>query len=177
VGLIPRASSLWERVHAFTNDKPHVNWNLMALRGFFLCYAMGILAATLVAEWLFVLGELFFLIVSIASLSLLFVGNLLLSIYTRHQFFPALGGLPVEGPLANETIKKIRRLSNREKEILGYMMQGYTLPQVAEVLIISLNTVKTHSSNIYRKLEVNSRQELLLRYLDVQHPSPTAPVP
>lgn len=118
---------------------------------------------------------MFILIVSIASLSLLFIGNLLLSGFTRYQFFPALGGLPVEGPVANEAVRKLRRLSDREKEILGYMMQGYTLPQVAQRLYISLNTVKTHGSNIYRKLEVNTRQELLLRYLDVQPPPDDQP--
>jgi LuxR family maltose regulon positive regulatory protein len=41
------------------------------------------------------------------------------------------------------------------------------LPQVAEKLFISLNTVKTHVSSIYRKLGVSTRQELFLRYLDV----------
>lgn len=174
-GLIPRVSSLWERAHVFSKDKPQINWNLQALRGFFLCYALGGLVATLVAEWFYSLGEMFILIVSIASLSLLFIGNLLLSSFTRYQFFPALRGLPVEGPVANEAVRKLKRLSDREKEILGYMMQGYTLPQVAERLYISLNTVKTHGSNIYRKLEVNTRQELLLRYLDVQSPRPTSP--
>lgn len=174
-GLIPRVSSLWERAHAFSKDKLQINWNLRALRGFFLCYALGILSATLVAEWFYSLGEMFILIVSIASLSLLFIGNLLLSGFTRYQFFPALGGLPVEGPVANEAVRKLRRLSDREKEILGYMMQGYTLPQVAQRLYISLNTVKTHGSNIYRKLEVNTRQELLLRYLDVQPPPDDQP--
>ncbi len=171
-GLIPRVSALWERDHLISQEQPQVNWNLRALRGFFLCYALGILAATLLAEWFYSWGEMFFLILSIASLSLLFVGNLLLSGFTRYQFFPALDGLPVEGPVANEAVRKLRQLSDREKEILGYMLQGYTLPQVAERLFISLNTVKTHGSSIYRKLEVNTRQELLLRYLDVQQPPP-----
>jgi len=174
-GLIPRVSALWERAHVFSREAPNLNWNLRALRGFFLCYALGILAATLVAEWVYSLGEVFLLILSIASLSLLFVGNLLLSGFTRYQFFPNLGGLPVEGPVANEAVRKLKQLSDREKEILGYMLQGYTLPQVAERLFISLNTVKTHSSNIYRKLEVNTRQELFLRYLDVQGHPPSAP--
>jgi DNA-binding CsgD family transcriptional regulator len=176
-GLIPRVSALWERAHVFSGDKPNANWNLRALRGFFLGYALGILAATLVAEWAYSLGELFFLILSIASLSLLFVGNLLLSGFTRYQFFPNLGGLAVEGPVANEAVRKLKRLSEREKEILGYLLQGYTLPQVAERLYISLNTVKTHGSNIYRKLEVNTRHELFLRYLDVQGRPPAAPAP
>lgn len=51
-------------------------------------------------------------------------------------------------------------LSKRENEIVKYLLSGYTSGSIAKELYISLPTVKTHISNIYRKLNINSKQEL-----------------
>ncbi|MCB0129108.1 MAG: tetratricopeptide repeat protein, partial [Caldilineaceae bacterium] len=48
-------------------------------------------------------------------------------------------------------------LSERELEIMRLVADGLTAPQMAEKLIISIHTMRTHLKNIYRKLEVNSR--------------------
>ncbi|MFC3746234.1 LuxR C-terminal-related transcriptional regulator [Paenibacillus sp. GCM10012306] len=48
-------------------------------------------------------------------------------------------------------------LSDREHEVLFELAQGYTNPEIAERLSISLATVKTHIINIYGKLAVSSR--------------------
>ena len=42
-----------------------------------------------------------------------------------------------------------------------YLSMGYSVKRVAELLVISANTVATHSSRLYRKLDVHSRQELM----------------
>ena len=52
-------------------------------------------------------------------------------------------------------------LTNRETEVLGYLARGRTLPYIADALFVTTGTVKTHTTHIYRKLDVNSRQELL----------------
>lgn len=57
-------------------------------------------------------------------------------------------------------------LSRREQEILPYLLQGDTNKIIAEALNLSENTVKTHIKNIYGKLEVRSRNELLHLFLD-----------
>jgi ATP/maltotriose-dependent transcriptional regulator MalT len=54
-------------------------------------------------------------------------------------------------------------LTARELEILGLMQSGLNNTEIAQVLVISLYTVKRHASNIYRKLEVNSRREAVLK--------------
>lgn len=59
--------------------------------------------------------------------------------------------------------KLIEPLSERELEILGLMAQGMTNPQIAEHLILSLSTVKTHLNNIFGKLNVRNRAEAVLR--------------
>jgi DNA-binding CsgD family transcriptional regulator len=50
-------------------------------------------------------------------------------------------------------------LSPRELEVLRLMSQGLAKRQIAEVLGISLNTVKRHVSNIFNKLAVNDRAQ------------------
>jgi DNA-binding NarL/FixJ family response regulator len=52
-------------------------------------------------------------------------------------------------------------LTPREKEVLGFMLQSMTNPQIARALSCSLPTVKTHVSNILRKLNLKSRKDLL----------------
>lgn len=52
-------------------------------------------------------------------------------------------------------------LSPRETEILGYLGRGHGIVFVANTLVISESTVRTHVKNIYKKLGVNSREELL----------------
>ena len=52
-------------------------------------------------------------------------------------------------------------VTNHEIEVLGYLARGRTLPYIADALFVTTGTVKTHTTHIYRKLDVNSRQELL----------------
>ncbi len=60
----------------------------------------------------------------------------------------------------NKHIFYFEALSKRENEIVKYILFGYTSGSIAKELYISLATVKTHISNIYRKLNINSKQEL-----------------
>ena len=55
-------------------------------------------------------------------------------------------------------------LSQRELEILGLMAEGITGSAIAGKLFISASTVKKHIENIYRKLHIKSRVELVLWY-------------
>lgn len=48
-------------------------------------------------------------------------------------------------------------LSEREKEVLKVLCEGHSNKEIAEILHISLATVKTHMINIYSKLEVSNR--------------------
>ena len=50
-------------------------------------------------------------------------------------------------------------LSRRELEVLQLISAGLSNQEIAERLFVSLNTVKTHSSNLFGKLEVKSRTQ------------------
>jgi len=57
-------------------------------------------------------------------------------------------------------------LTPREAEVLGLIALGYTNPQIADELVLSVRTVETHRANIQSKLGTNSRSELVRYALD-----------
>lgn len=50
-------------------------------------------------------------------------------------------------------------ISKRELDVLGLMALGLSNEEIAEKLFVSLNTVKTHCSNIFSKLDVKRRTQ------------------
>lgn len=54
-----------------------------------------------------------------------------------------------------------RQLSPREAEVLVYLARGFTPAYIAKELVLSISTVRTHVRNIYRKLGIGKREELL----------------
>ena len=59
--------------------------------------------------------------------------------------------------LARDTTQRMPALSKREREIMDLLAQGLTGEQVAERLVLSSETVKTHIRNAMAKLEANTR--------------------
>jgi DNA-binding CsgD family transcriptional regulator len=58
-------------------------------------------------------------------------------------------------------LKRHYHLSAREAEVMEHIARGNSVARIAEVLVVSENTVRTHSKRIYSKLAVHKRQELL----------------
>ena len=65
--------------------------------------------------------------------------------------------------ILNETELELRKISKRELEVLTLMAQGLSNNEIAERLFVSLNTIKTHSSKLFEKLEVASRTQAIQR--------------
>ena len=63
----------------------------------------------------------------------------------------------------NSTLEKIEdyQLSSREIQILKEIVGGNNPADIAEKLFISPNTVRTHVNNIYKKLHLNSRAQVI----------------
>jgi DNA-binding CsgD family transcriptional regulator len=54
-------------------------------------------------------------------------------------------------------------LSDREKELLKYMVEGDDYKKIADKVFISYETVRTHVKHIYKKLHVASRSEAVMK--------------
>lgn len=81
------------------------------------------------------------------------------------------GGAPMSMDIARMVVnsfKKIEQsnpLTAREKEVLGLLCDGKSYKIIATELFVDINTVKFHIRNIYRKLEVNSKGEAIIKAL------------
>ena len=66
----------------------------------------------------------------------------------------------------NETDnRKNYDLTSREAQILKLMTEGYSNMELAQILVISINTTKAHVANILQKLEVDDRLQAALKAL------------
>lgn len=59
-------------------------------------------------------------------------------------------------------------ISKREYEVLELMAKGLSNQEIADKLFVSLNTIKTHSSNLFLKLEVNRRTQAVQKAKELQ---------
>jgi len=89
------------------------------------------------------------------------------------------GGSPMSSSIARKVVQLARqaqivpvsagagltRLSPREVQILEHLSKGFRYKEIAEVLSISVETVRTHLRRIYEKLQVSSRTEAVVRFL------------
>jgi len=68
---------------------------------------------------------------------------------------------PTEGFVPDEKTLAVYNISKREWEVLALMSEGLSNLEIAERLFVSLNTIKTHSSNLFEKLEVKRRTQAI----------------
>ena len=54
------------------------------------------------------------------------------------------------------------KLTDRELEVLKYIMQGLTNKEIAEILIVTHHTVKAHVAAIIRKFEAKNRLDVAM---------------
>lgn len=106
---------------------------------------------------------------------LLIVRDLTIEVYIGivALFFTAMGvwvGLKLTrmkvvmvGPefILNATELQRLGISKREHEVLELMSKGLSNQEIADKLFVSLNTIKTHSSNLFLKLEVSRRTQAI----------------
>ncbi len=62
-----------------------------------------------------------------------------------------------------ESLRPIKVLTERETEVLSLLSEGLNNSEIARKLVVSLNTVKSHTSNIYSKLMVRNRAQAIKR--------------
>lgn len=81
------------------------------------------------------------------------------------------GGVHISPDMAGELVRDYMErhpdpavgdlLTPREREVLTLIAKGFTNSEIAEKLNLSINTIKTHRSNIYDKLDIHDRAALV----------------
>lgn len=85
----------------------------------------------------------------------------------------ASGGAPMTASIATQVLKMFSQvnapksedynLSDREKEVLQLLVDGYSYKMIASQMFIAIDTVRSHIKKIYEKLHVNSKSEAVAR--------------
>lgn len=132
-----------------------------ALGGTFLAYLLIGQLETL-AYISQVLSFLPALIIFALASCLFFYRKELLALFKPPQDEPALERLDTS--LMDDRCKffaQKHKLTKREAEMLRLISQGRNIPGIADSLVVSKATAKTHALHIYKKVGVSSRQELI----------------
>lgn len=72
-----------------------------------------------------------------------------------------------EGDACGPRVDRLRalaergRLSPRESEVMRYMAQGYSYQKIADCIGVTLGTAQGYAKNVFRKLDIHTRQELI----------------
>jgi DNA-binding NarL/FixJ family response regulator len=77
------------------------------------------------------------------------------------KFFQEIEQLPATTSRAPE----VTALTEREEQVLASLAKGHSYKEIADLLGISFETVRTHVRSLYEKLHVHSRTEAVLKYL------------
>ena len=68
----------------------------------------------------------------------------------------------------NEADLKKLGITKREYEVLGLIAQGLSNKEIADKLFVSTSTIKTHTSNLFLKLDASRRTQALQRAKELQ---------
>ncbi len=83
------------------------------------------------------------------------------------NYFDYLALAKNEYTLLLEKYPELAKLSKREFEVFAQLLTDKTQAQIAEELFISHSSVHFHCKNIYKKLTISSRKQLLIKYKDI----------
>ena len=83
------------------------------------------------------------------------------------------GGAPMTSSIATQVLKMFSEieipasqdynLSEREKTVLQFLVNGYSYKMIAAEMFIAIDTVRSHIKKIYEKLQVNSKSEAVAK--------------
>jgi DNA-binding CsgD family transcriptional regulator len=89
---------------------------------------------------------------------------------SSHELIMELGAMRTRAGRENrEALFERYNLTAREREIVTLLLSGEAMKNIAGTLGISQSTVNFHSTNLYRKLNVQSRVQLMERFLSEEN--------
>jgi DNA-binding CsgD family transcriptional regulator len=76
-------------------------------------------------------------------------------------------------------IRKSFRMSPRELDVAKLVCSGFSNEEISSRLGIKIATVKTHLRNVYRRIRVQRKLDMLLTFLDqsTKYPNPASAIP
>jgi two-component system response regulator NreC len=85
---------------------------------------------------------------------------------------PSISRKVVEDYVALKRTKSSReelysKLSNREREVCQMIAEGHSTKEIADILCVSVSTIKTHRANIMEKLEIDNLPQLIHFAIDL----------
>jgi len=75
--------------------------------------------------------------------------------------YPSAAAVLIEGYLRQAKEEPYDRLTDREREILKLIAEGHISREIADMLAISLKTIKSHRMKIMKELDLHNRTELI----------------
>lgn len=108
------------------------------------------------------------IIASMVSVTVMLLFIMLSTVVSQSQYYDDWAKDSEKKEIDNEQLYLFKKynLSRREIEVCKLLLQGYTMRQVSGILSIAYSTVNTYCTSAYRKLEINSKAELLLLFKD-----------
>jgi len=105
---------------------------------------------------------------SIVSITVMLLFIMLSALVSQSEYYDDWAKDSEKKEIDNEQLYIFNKynLSRREIQVCKLLLQGYTMRQISGILSISYSTVNTYCTSTYRKLEINSRTELLLLFKD-----------
>ncbi len=88
--------------------------------------------------------------------------GMLLAAFTTPDSAPGPATIQQKLDLVRQ-VPSIEPLSEREMEVLRLLRSELSGPDIAQQLVVSLNTLRTHTKNIFSKLGVNNRRAAVRR--------------
>jgi DNA-binding CsgD family transcriptional regulator len=84
------------------------------------------------------------------------------------RFEPSPAAVPMSQPTPDIQWDPLfgHNLSDRQRDVLRYLLRGYSEKEVANELGLSGHTIHTHVKRLYAEFEVSSRGELLALFVD-----------
>jgi len=135
--------------------RPGLFWPPSATARTIIFYALALAIAATLLEWL-QFRHLTHAFSTELYVSLLALGFVALGVWAGRKLTPAPRPAPFE---RNDRAIQSLGLTARECEILGLLASGRSNKEMARLLGISPNTIKTHVARVYKKLEVQKRIE------------------
>ena len=103
--------------------------------------------------------------------TLITIGGELMALLDRLKQIWVSDNVPADEKRTNLTEEDRKRrtmsLTPREYNLFLLLLEGFTLKESAKHLSVKYSTANTHMTSIYKKLNVNSRAELIINYHDI----------